>query len=184
MKLLKRIKEWNDKPIDEKKRGHGWEFALPMAAILIFIIGVFCGIEAYHGWRETHQWQLPFRPLVVVIEVPEEEVMRPAEFVEEKESWIGLASYYSHDGCVGCSNGQIMSNGEPFIEEAITIAYNRVPLGTFVRVTNLQTNDSIVAEVTDTGGFEELGRIADLSLGTKKAINCSDLCEVEIELLE
>jgi len=183
MNILNKIREWNNKPLKEG-RSHSWGFALYMVAILVGIIGIFCGIEAYHSWRETHQWQLPFRPLVVVIEKEEPKELKPAEFVEERESWIGLASYYSHEGCVGCNGKQIMSNGKPFIEEAITIAYNRVPLGSYVRVTNLKTGDSIVAEVTDTGGFEELGRIADLSLGTKNAINCSDICEVEIELIK
>lgn len=185
MKIIQRIKNWVNKPIEESKSGKSWEFALLGGSILVFIIGVFCGVEAYHSWRSTHEWQSPivFRSFVRKIELPEPQVLSPISGEIEKETLIGLASYYSHDGCEGCSEGQIMANGEPFVESAITIAYNRLPLGTFVRVTNLVTQDSIVAEITDTGGFEELGRIADLSLGTKNAINCSDMCEVEISLV-
>jgi rare lipoprotein A (peptidoglycan hydrolase) len=62
----------------------------------------------------------------------------------------------------------------------MTLAFNQLSLGSKVTVTNIQTGNSQEAEVTDTGGFERLGRIADLSKGLKEAINCTDLCEVEI----
>ena len=164
--------------------GDSFQHALIMGAILIGMVGVACGLEAYANWRTWHEYQFPivFRPIIVEIK---QEVLNPTIPIKEekaKTSWIGLASYYSHEGCVGCSDGQIMANGEPFIEDAITIAFNDVPLGTYVRVTNLRTNVSIVAEVTDTGGFNELGRLADLSKGTKEAIGCSDMCEVEITI--
>lgn len=96
------------------------------------------------------------------------------------ERYQGIASYYSHDGCVGCRADQLMANGKPFIEDNLTLAFNKLPLGTFVEVTNVTNGQAVTAQVTDTGGFEKLGRIADLSKGTKEAINCTDLCEVEI----
>ena len=162
----------------------GWIHGLKMGGILIGIVGVLSAVEWYANWRMWHEYQFPivFRPIIVEIK---QEVLNPTIPIKEekvKTSWIGLASYYSHEGCVGCSDGQVMSNGKPFIEDAITIAFNDVPLGTFVRVINLRTNVSIVAEVTDTGGFNELGRLADLSKGTKEAIGCSDMCEVEITI--
>ena len=107
----------------------------------------------------------------------------PKAEAKEIHEWKGLASYYSHKGCLGCSDGQIMANGEPFDETAMTVAFNKLPLGSFVRVTNRANGMSIKAEITDTGGFEELGRIADLSKGVKEMIGCNDICSVKIEEL-
>jgi len=104
---------------------------------------------------------------------------------------VGVASYYSEDGCIGCpphfdKQGNLFyrtANGEIFNDENKTIAFNELPLGAVVMVRNLENNMIVKVPVTDRHGAdnEKYGwRIADLSLGTKKAINCSDLCEVEI----
>lgn len=85
--------------------------------------------------------------------------------------WSGKASYYSHEGCLGCSPGQIMANGEPFKENAMTIAFMRTErLNVPVYIENLANGMSVVARVTDRGGFEAYGWIADLSLGVKNTI--------------
>jgi len=97
------------------------------------------------------------------------------------DTWTGTASYYSEAGCVGCSADLRMANGEVFDENDMTIAFNRLPLGTLVVVTNTLNGQAVVAKVTDRGGFESLGRIADLSKGVKEVINCTDLCEVQIK---
>lgn len=101
--------------------------------------------------------------------------------VEDSQSWTGLASFYNWAGCLGCNPKRIMANGKPLVDTNKTLAFQRLALGSKVRVTNLRNNMFVVAEVTDRGGFEPLGRIADLSEGTKDAINCSDLCKVKIE---
>lgn len=101
------------------------------------------------------------------------------------KTYVGLASYYSVAGCVGCSPDLTMANGETFDEDALTLAFNWLPLGTKVSVTNVTSQKTVTAEVTDTGGFNKLGRIADLSKGLKEFIGCTDLCKVEIsEVLE
>jgi rare lipoprotein A len=98
-----------------------------------------------------------------------------------KQEWRGMASYYSESGCVGCSPNLTMANGKRFDEDALTIAFNKLPLGSLVRVTNLANEQEVTVEVTDRGGFEALGRVADLSKAVKEVINCSDLCEVRVE---
>lgn len=101
----------------------------------------------------------------------------------EKRSWTGIASYYSRKGCLGCSKNFTMANGKPLIDENLTVAFNRLRLGSKVKITNLKNNESVVATVTDTGGFERHNRIVDLTVGTKNAIKCSDLCKVKVEEL-
>ena len=94
----------------------------------------------------------------------------------------GIASYYSVAGCLGCSPSLTMANGEPLDDSRLTLAYNHAPMNTVVTIRNVRNNRTVQATITDTGGFGPLGRIADLSVATKNAIECSSLCEVEIEL--
>lgn len=116
----------------------------------------------------------------------EPEVRTPDKEVTNNEviAWYGTASYYSEAGCVGCREDLLMANGNRFVEQDLTLAFNQLPLNTKVKVRNQYSNDWRIATVTDRGGFEDLGRIADLSLGLKEAINCTDLCLVEISLVE
>jgi rare lipoprotein A (peptidoglycan hydrolase) len=97
--------------------------------------------------------------------------------------WQGVASYYSISGCIGCRADRLMANGQPLSDNSLTIAFMRAPLNSTVRVTNLNNNVSVIARITDTGGFESLGKIADLTLGVKNAIGGEDLTPVKIELL-
>lgn len=110
---------------------------------------------------------------------------------QQPQVWKGYVSSYSatYGGCLGCtkkydSKGQLyytMANGEKLDDTKSTIAYNRLPLGTRVSLINLTNNKSVGAVVTDTGGFESLGRIADLSVATAKAIEAKtdrDIIEI------
>jgi len=96
------------------------------------------------------------------------------------DTWTGKASYYSREGCIGCSESLTMANGEPLDNNKLTVAFNKLPLGKTVRIINNRTHDVVTAEITDTGGFESLGRIIDLTPAVRDAINCSNLCDVTV----
>lgn len=98
----------------------------------------------------------------------------------ELKKITGVASYYSRAGCLGCSESMTMANGESLDDSVLTVAFNHAPLNHFVDVTNMVNGRSVKAKVTDRGGFERHGRIIDLSVATKEAIDCTDLCRVEI----
>jgi len=98
-------------------------------------------------------------------------------------AWTGTASYYSIRGCIGCRDDRLMANGERLDDGKMTVAFNRLPLDTWVSIRNTYTDDISYARITDTGGFESLGRIIDLSVATKEAIGCTDLCDVEVRAL-
>lgn len=74
-----------------------------------------------------------------------------------------------------------MANGQMLDDTALTIAFNKAPLNTKVQITH--NGKTIIATVTDRGGFESLGRIADLSVAVKEALACNDLCQVTISIL-
>ena len=69
----------------------------------------------------------------------------------------GVASWYGRD-----FHGKKTSNGEIYNMYAMTAAHKTLPLGTYVRVHNLENNRSIVVRINDRGPFVR-GRIIDLS---------------------
>lgn len=97
---------------------------------------------------------------------------------------IGIASYYSVAGCIGCSPTLTMANGERLSDTALTVALAPANFRTYknqmVKIKNTKNGKFVYAKVTDSGGFAKYGRVADLSLATKLAIECSSLCKVEI----
>ena len=103
-------------------------------------------------------------------------------------SWTGTASYYSESGCLGCNKTLTMANGPRLDDRRFTLAMTPHTVRAYkllnkkVTVRNRKTGASVVATVTDTGGFSRYSRIADLSLATKLAIGCGDLCSVVITL--
>jgi rare lipoprotein A len=76
----------------------------------------------------------------------------------------GLASWYGRD-----FHGKKTSNGESYNMYAMTAAHKTLPLGTYVRVHNLENNRSIVVRINDRGPFVR-GRIIDLSYTGAKDI--------------
>lgn len=69
----------------------------------------------------------------------------------------GIASWYGKD-----FHGKKTSSGAPYDMYAISAAHKSLPIPTYVRVTNLENNRSIVVRVDDRGPFVD-GRIIDLS---------------------
>ncbi|MBI5015966.1 MAG: septal ring lytic transglycosylase RlpA family protein [Deltaproteobacteria bacterium] len=69
----------------------------------------------------------------------------------------GVASWYGSD-----FHGKLTSNGEVYDMYAHTCAHKLLPLGTQVRVTNLDNGRVAVARVNDRGPFVD-GRVVDLS---------------------
>ena len=118
-------------------------------------------------------------------------VVCEGEPIESHESTVlltGQASVYSVDGCLGCDPERIMANGEKLDDSRATLAVPvegsrpLLPLNKVVIINNVNTGLTVVAKITDTGGFAKYGRIADLSLATARAIGCEGLCQVSISL--
>lgn len=82
-------------------------------------------------------------------------IMRETATQETQE---GTASWYALDGNRTAS-GEIMDSS------LMTAASNTYPLGSMLRVENVDSGDIVYVRVNDTGGFTRLGRVIDLSLG-------------------
>jgi rare lipoprotein A len=75
----------------------------------------------------------------------------------------GLASWYGPP-----YHNRRGANGQIFDQNAFTAAHRTLPMNSLIKVTNLQTAQSVVVRVTDRGPFVE-GRTLDLSVASAKA---------------
>jgi rare lipoprotein A len=91
----------------------------------------------------------------------------------------GLASFYSNK-----FNGRKTANGEIFNNQKLTAAHNTLPLGTYVRVTNLRNKRSVIVKINDRLHHKNK-RIIDLSrlAATKLGFIKSGLTRVKVEVL-
>lgn len=91
----------------------------------------------------------------------------------------GMASFYSNK-----FNGRKTANGEIFNNQKLTAAHNTLPLGTYVRVTNLRNKRSVIVKINDRLHYKNK-RIIDLSriAASKLGFISSGLTRVKLEVL-
>ncbi|HEX4958040.1 MAG TPA: septal ring lytic transglycosylase RlpA family protein [Lacibacter sp.] len=91
----------------------------------------------------------------------------------------GIASFYSNK-----FNGRKTASGEIFSQQKLTAAHNTLPLGTYVRVTNLRNKKSVVVKINDRLNARNK-RLIDLSRAAASRLGFikSGLTRVKIEVL-
>jgi len=77
---------------------------------------------------------------------------------------IGTASWYGED-----FHGKPTASGEPYDMYDLTAAHPTLPLGSYVRVTNLRNGRAVVVRVNDRGPIVP-GRIIDVSYSAAEAL--------------
>ena len=95
----------------------------------------------------------------------------------------GLASYYGPG-----FHGEETASGEIFDQRKMTAAHRTLPLGTVVRVTNLENGRRVVLRVTDRGPYGRnyrKGTIIDVSKGAASRLGFirDGLVRVRIEVI-
>ena len=92
----------------------------------------------------------------------------------------GMASWYGNP-----YHGRATASGEIYDMNALTAAHQRLPLGTVVKVTNLENKKSVVVTINDRGPFKR-NRILDLSYAAAQAIGLvgPGSAKVRIEVVE
>lgn len=168
--------------------------------IPVLVLSVILGVNTFFDYYRLRTpviltWQSPIElrevrtveksvVLSPIVEAKEEtrEETKTEVVPEPKQMWAGKATWYGAkpEWCLGCDPNFIMANGEKLDDAKKTIAFNHAPLGTMVQITNVANGLSEMVEVTDTGGFNDLGRIADMSVALKNSLQCSDICEVTV----
>ena len=89
---------------------------------------------------------------------------------------IGLASWYGEP-----HHGQPTASGEIFDMARLTAAHRTLPLGTRLRVKNLENGRTVRVRVNDRGPYIA-GRVLDLSRGAARALGMVERGVVPVEL--
>ncbi|HEY1679641.1 MAG TPA: septal ring lytic transglycosylase RlpA family protein [Candidatus Sulfotelmatobacter sp.] len=84
--------------------------------------------------------------------------------VKTKPYQVGTASWYGET-----FQGKPTASGEPFEMNDMTAAHLTLPIGSYVKVTNLHNGKAVVVRVNDRGPVVP-GRIIDLSYGAAQAL--------------
>jgi len=93
---------------------------------------------------------------------------------------VGTASWYG-----SYFQGKQTASGEPYDMEDFTAAHPTLPLGTFVKVTNLRNGRTVVVRVNDRGPVVD-GRIIDLSFNAARSLGFSQrgIQTVRLDLIQ
>jgi len=83
-------------------------------------------------------------------------IIKPEEKIETSIDEIHSATWYN-------LHNHYTASGERFHKDSLTAAYNHTDFGTYLKVTNISNNKSIIVKVTDRMGNKSANRI-DLSL--------------------
>jgi rare lipoprotein A len=96
-----------------------------------------------------------------------------------KRIFYGRASFYSNK-----FNGRRTASGEIFSQQKLTCACNALPMGTWVRVTDLMNRKSVIVKVNDRL-HPKMKRIVDLTRRAAVTIGLSSsgLTRVKVEVL-
>lgn len=96
---------------------------------------------------------------------------------QPKHHWyqIGKASWYGSD-----FKGKRTASGERFNPNQLTCAHRSLPLGSWIRVTNLSNNKSTYVRVTDRGPFVK-NVVLDLSAAAARKLGFDSLARVRID---
>jgi rare lipoprotein A len=81
---------------------------------------------------------------------------------------VGTASWYGEQ-----FQGKPTASGEPFDMRDFTAAHPSLPLGTYVKVTNLRNGRAVVVKINDRGPVVD-GRIIDVSYNAALALGFKD----------
>jgi len=88
----------------------------------------------------------------------------PQKSKESKPYQVGKASWYGKQ-----FHGRTTASGEPYDMFQFTAAHRQLPLGTWVKVTNMHNGRWVMVRVNDRGPVPE-SRIIDLSYGAAEML--------------
>ncbi len=92
----------------------------------------------------------------------------------------GIASWYN----TNTNSGTRTASGRPLQNDALTAAHKEWPMGSKIKVTNLDNGRSEILTITDRGPFIR-GRVIDVTMGSAKRLGFYEngLTKTKVELL-
>lgn len=130
---------------------------LPVAAAVLLLAGCSSTRDTTADWHDIRNY-----PQLEPVEVKE-----------------GIASYYHNK-----FHGRLTANGERYNKRELTAAHREYPFGTYVRVTSLDSGNSVIVRINDRGPHIR-NRIIDLSRAAAEEIGMihDGLVPVRVEVL-
>jgi rare lipoprotein A len=146
-----------------------------MKTLKITALNLLCGL-LLHGCALLQEKPSPVGTAPSVANIVKPSPPRP---VEPLKMEVGHASWYGPQ-----FNGKKTASGTIFDQSQFTAAHRNLPLGSRVRVTNLENEKSVEVEINDRGPFVA-GRIIDVSRAAAKALGMLEdgITRVRVELL-
>ena len=110
---------------------------------------------------------------------PQAQTARNTRFDKPAQVQYGTASFYADK-----FNGKKTANGDVFSQDKMTAAHNTLPLGTWIRVTNLRNKKTVVVRINDRLHHRN-PRLVDLSKSAAKKLGYTGqgLTQVKVEVL-
>jgi rare lipoprotein A len=104
-------------------------------------------------------------------------VIKPRKSIAKTKRWnqSGIASWYGLQ-----FQGRRTAGGERFDMNEMTCAHPTLPMGTWLRVTNLKNRRTAFVRVNDRGPVFD-GRIVDLSFAAARALGMPGVANVKLE---
>ena len=130
----------------------------------------------------THSMKIFFKflLLMLLVLVTRVQAQEPATAsVPDIKTYYGTASYYADK-----FEGRKTANGDLYDPENLTAACNVLPLGTWIKVTNLKNQKSVLVRTNDRL-HPKMNRLVDLSKAAAKILGYanSGLTKVKVEVL-
>jgi len=97
--------------------------------------------------------------------VPQVKAKERASKIAHRPYQVGNASWYGKQ-----FHGRTTASGEDFDMFELTAAHRQLPLGTYVKVTDLRNGKWVIVRINDRGPFVK-GRIMDLSYGAARMLD-------------
>ena len=119
------------------------------------IAGLMVGLGAAQGPNISEAKPAP---------VSSVQVRQVVKQVKTKPYQVGTASWYGDT-----FQGKPTASGEPYEMYDMTAAHLKLPMGSYVKVTNLRNGKAVIVRVNDRGPVVP-GRIIDLSYGAAQAL--------------
>jgi rare lipoprotein A len=137
----------------------------------LVIVLAIVGLRAAQGPNSSEASSAPTRPI-------QPEVRQ--QTAKGHPYQIGTASWYGE-----YFDGKPTASGEDYDMYDMTAAHPTLPLGTYLRVTNLRNGRAVVVKVNDRGPIVQ-GRIIDLSYGAAQVLHFNDhgLQRVRLDLVK
>src|SRR5450759_963868 len=94
-----------------------------------------------------------------------EQIQKTAKPIKARKFQVGKASWYGR-----IFQHKQTASGEPFDMYQFTAAHRTLPLGSWIKVTNLRNDRSVIVRINDRGPVLK-NRIIDLSYGAAKMLD-------------